>query len=195
MNALRFLPRRRAPKHLAPTFTPNVRVTAPIHIPAGRHVHPGRIRVARTDMAAMEQALHGIEHIDWPCLDAAKAQEGLTHDEVRQATADPLTAPDWPVAEPAGSRADRFTADMRMAKRGGLPVFRQAARRAGWSGLNREPRSLPLDTRGPRTADRFGESFSLIAAQTDAARTEAARAIAGIHRRAIEGLMHTGIAA
>ena len=115
MKGLGLLTRLRAPKPApTPTFTPNVRVTAPIHIPAGRHIAPGQVRVARTDKAAMEQALRGARGIDFRALDAAKAEEGLTHAGVRQADVDPLTAPDWPTPALAASRADRFNADMRM---------------------------------------------------------------------------------
>jgi hypothetical protein len=104
VRAPAFLARRRAARRPAPTFTPlpgAVRATAPIRVPAstvpaGRHVAPGRVRVARTDRAAMEQTLRGVERIDWPSLDAAKAREGMTHAEVRQANVDPLTRPDWP---------------------------------------------------------------------------------------------------
>ena len=181
MRAPGFLTRR--PRHPAPapTFTPlpgSVRATAPIRlpaspVPAGRHTAPGRIRVARTARAAIEQALRGIERIDFRALDAAKAREGLTHAGTRPADVDPLTAPDWPAADPAASRADQFIADMRMAKRGGLPLFRQVAREVGWRGLNEErPAPGPALGRPGRLDDWEADSRNLIAAWVKTARIE-----------------------
>jgi len=61
-----------------------------------------------------------------------------------------LDLPDAPL-----SRADRFTADMRAPRKGGLPVFRQVAHKIGWCGLDEDP--APVMAPGQRSMAAWHE--------------------------------------
>lgn len=150
----------------APTFTPmsrEIRQTRPIHISNGRHTAHGPGLPRRTP------GLPGAIPHRPPADDGTLRR---VRDGIRGI---PVDAPD-----PDLSRADRFAADMRMPKRGGLPLFRLVARKRGWCGLNEEH---PPESWSPLGAWHLAEQeqdiLSAIATGTNTARVEArARQIA-----------------
>jgi hypothetical protein len=179
MNSLaQFLTRRRgAPKHGSdeqPAMPANAAPSpdSPVSMPlAAPTFTPTALNLANT----REFTVHGTHARTAP---RHVQQDGSTLLRVRNALRD---LPDAPL-----SRADRFAADMRSPRKGGLPVFRYVATRIGlgWCGLNED--YLPLAVPSPRGAERLKhwehDCLHVIAAQVKTARIEISGTLAELDR-------------
>lgn len=204
MNAWQNLARRvRAPKHgrgeeampanvvladspvplPAPTFTPAdpIRETRPIHVPSGRHAAPGRQEPRRPAVSVtdLRRVSAGLLAHSGAAPDAAVPDRQQFEAEVQAAFRSamrPSRAGAAPEPETAAARAARFTADMRKARSGGLPVFRATGLARGWCGLDTLAPAETVPAPPRWSTDRWAQqAMAAIAAQTGKAQAEISR--------------------
>jgi hypothetical protein len=174
----------------APTFTPAAPLTEtrPVHVPSGRHAAPAparqesrrpaldgdRLLRVRDGLLAHPGAAPGAAVPDRQQFEA-EVQEAF------RAAMRPVPDAPAPAPAPARARAARFTADMRKARSGGLPLFRETGLALGWCGLD----SLtPAGQYARWSTDRWArQAMARIAAQTVAAKSEISHDFAELGER------------
>lgn len=152
-----------------PRDTQPIAVVQPIPAVPGAHARPVR-RHAPEILTLLQRTRDGL-------LNLPPAPAPVTS----QPTA--VLVPSRPAPEPEPlSGAEQFAADMRMGRRGGLPVFRWAVRTYGWCGL--DGNEAPAGWAWWTTERWARQDAAVIAAQTEAARAEMRRDVDERVRRA-----------
>jgi hypothetical protein len=154
----------------APTVTPShpmLRVTAPIHVPGGRHTTPGR-GLPRRAPGVLRTTPRVLPADDGTLL---RVRDGIA--------AIPVEAPD-----PNMPRGSRFTRDARKPSSGGLPVFRSVGRDLGWAGLNEEHPASTLPPADWGIAEQAHDLLHVIAAGAKTARIDVGSTLEALARQA-----------